>query len=41
VPSHSNRRAHFKFIVFLLMIACIILALANLQSGSKMEEVKR
>ena len=41
VPSHSNRRAHFKFVVFLLMIACIILALANLQSGSKMEEVKR
>ena len=41
VPSHSNRRAHLKFIVFLLMVACIILALANLQSGSKMEEVKR
>ena len=41
VPSYSTRRANFKFIVFLLMIACVILALANLQSGSKMEEVKR
>ena len=41
VPNHSNRRAHLKFIVFILMVACIILALANLQSGSKMEEVKR
>ena len=34
VPSFSNRRANFKFIVFLLMIACAILALAYLQSGS-------
>ena len=41
VPSYSTRRANFKFIVFLLMIACVILAMANLQSGSKMEEVKR
>ena len=41
VPSYSTRRSNFKFIVFLLMIACGILALANLQSGSKMEEVKR
>ncbi len=41
VPTHSNRRAHVKFGVFLLMVACIILALANLQSGSKLEEVKR
>ena len=41
VPSFSNRRANFKFVIFLLMIACAILALANLQSGSKMEEVKR
>ena len=31
----------FKFILFLLVIACSVLALANLQSGSKMEEVKR
>lgn len=41
VPTYSTRRANFKFVVFLLMVACCILALANLQSGSKMEEVKR
>ena len=41
VPGYSTRRSNFKFIIFLLMIACGILALANLQSGSKMEEVKR
>ena len=41
VPLRSGRRNVFKFVVFLLMIACLILGLANLQSGSKMEEVKR
>ena len=41
VPSYSSRRSTFKFVIFLLIIACSILALANLQSGSKMEEVKR
>ncbi len=41
VPQRSNRRGVFKFILFLLVIACLILGLANLQSGSKMEEVKR
>ena len=41
VPTYSTRRANFKFVVFLLMVASLILALANLQSGSKMEEVKR
>lgn len=41
VPLRSGRRSVFKFVVFLLMIACLILGLANLQSGSKMEEVKR
>ena len=41
VPTYSTRRANFKFIIFLLIISCSILALANLQSGSKMEEVKR
>ena len=41
VPTYSTRHANFKFIVFLLMMSCVILALANLQSGSKMEEVKR
>ena len=41
VPTYSIRRANFKFVVLLLIVACSILALANLQSGSKMEEVKR
>jgi Ca-activated chloride channel family protein len=41
VPQRSSHRSVFKFIVFLLMITCLILGLANLQSGSKMEEVKR
>lgn len=41
VPQRSGRRGIFKFVVFLLMIACFIVGLANLQSGSKMEEVKR
>ena len=41
VPQRSGRRGVFKFVVFLLMVACLILGLANLQSGSKMEEVKR
>ena len=41
VPMRSGRRNLFKFVVFLLMLSCLILGLANLQSGSKMEEVKR
>ena len=41
MPGFSPRRANFKFVIFLLMVACVILAMANLQSGSKMEEVKR
>ncbi|MBO4328446.1 MAG: VWA domain-containing protein [Bacteroidales bacterium] len=41
VPRHSHRRHVFKFVLYLLTIACLILGLANLQSGSKMEEVKR
>ena len=41
VPQRSGRRGVFKFVVFLLVVACLILGLANLQSGSKMEEVKR
>ena len=41
VPLRSNRRNIFKFVLFLLTVACLILGLANLQSGSKMEEVKR
>ena len=41
VPQRSSRRSVLKFVVFLLMISCFIVGLANLQSGSKMEEVKR
>lgn len=41
IPQRSGRRGVFKFVVFLLMITCLIFGLANLQSGSKMEEVKR
>ena len=41
MPQRSGRRGVFKFVVFLLMLSSLILALANLQSGSKMEEVKR
>ena len=41
VPQRSGRRDVFKFTVFLLALAFLIVGLANLQSGSKMEEVKR
>lgn len=41
VPQRSGRRDVFKFVVFLLALAFFIVGLANLQSGSKMEEVKR
>ena len=41
VPLRSGRRDGFKFVVFLLAMAFLIVGLANLQSGSKMEEVKR
>lgn len=41
VPTYSTRRSTFKFVIFLLMVSCLFLAIANLQSGSKMEEVKR
>ena len=41
IPQRSNRRSIFRFVLFLLVVACLILGLANLQSGSKMEEVKR
>lgn len=40
-PKSSARRSGFKFAFLLVAIAFLILALANLQSGSKMEEVKR
>ena len=41
VPQRSGRRDVLKFVVFLLALAFFIVGLANLQSGSKMEEVKR
>ena len=41
VPQRSASRSVLKFVVFLLMVTCLIFGLANLQSGSKMEEVKR
>ena len=40
-PKSSARRSGVKFALLLVSIAFLILALANLQSGSKMEEVKR
>ena len=41
MPMYSNGRRNFRFIVLLLLVTSLIFALANLQSGSKMEEVKR
>lgn len=41
IPMFSSKRANTKFVIFLLIIALIIIGAANLQSGSKMEKVKR
>jgi Ca-activated chloride channel family protein len=41
VPMFSPTRANTKFILFTLIIALLIIGAANLQSGSKMEKVKR
>lgn len=41
VPLASRARSNTKFILFLLVITLSIFASANLQTGSKMEEVKR
>ena len=41
IPLFSSKRANTKFVLFLLVIALIIIGAANLQSGSKMEKVKR
>lgn len=41
VPSLSTERNNIKFIIFILIIALGIFGLANLQTGSKMEKVKR
>lgn len=40
-PKISGGRSNLKFTLLCLTIAMLFLALANLQSGSKMEEVKR
>lgn len=41
VPMFSSARANTKFVIFNLIIALLIIGAANLQSGSKMEKVKR
>ena len=41
VPMFSSARANIKFIIFNLIIALLIIGAANLQSGSKMEKIKR
>ena len=41
VPMFSSARANTKFVIFCLIIALLIFGAANLQSGSKMEKVKR
>lgn len=41
VPQFSNGRSVVKFVFLLLSVTFLILGLANLQTGSKMEEVKR
>ena len=41
VPMFSSARANTKFVLFNLIIALLIIGAANLQSGSKMEKVKR
>ncbi len=41
VPMFSNARANTKFVIFNLIFALLIIGAANLQSGSKMEKVKR
>jgi Ca-activated chloride channel homolog len=41
IPDHSGRRPVFKFIIFLTALACVILGMANLRIGSKLEKVSR
>lgn len=41
VPMFSSTRSNTKFVIFNLIIALLIIGAANLQSGSKMEKVKR
>lgn len=39
--SSSNQKKNFKFILYLFGLIFLILAIANLQTGSKLKEVKR
>ena len=41
VPMFSSARANTKFILFIMIVALLLIGAANLQSGSKMEKVKR
>lgn len=41
MPLLSTSRSNTKFVLFIMVIVLSILACANLQTGSKMEEVKR
>lgn len=41
VPMFSSARANTKFVLFNLIIALLIIGAANLQSGAKMEKMKR
>ncbi len=41
IPMFSSARANTKFVIFNLIVALLIIGAANLQSGSKMEKVKR
>ncbi len=41
VPLYSGQRQNIKFIIFILIITLTIIGAANLQTGSKLENVKR
>lgn len=41
MPEVSTKRVNRKFILYILALACVILALARPQVGSKVREVKR
>lgn len=41
IPNVSNDKKTWKFILYLLGLSSVIFAVANLQTGSKMQDVKR
>ena len=41
IPNVSNDKKTIKFILYLLALSSLLFAIANLQTGSKMQEVKR